>query len=209
MTVVEVFELRRWDAAEVVEDGAVVEPVDPFEGGEFEVVEAAPGAFVADKFGLVEAVDGLGERIVVAVADAADRGLDPGLGQALEADPAFQSLDALDRVDALRRARQASCLMLVQHADERSRETIPYKTYDYLNLGLPVFGLLNNDELQALIESCGGHAAQADNVEAIKCTLRACLSDLVAERTAQNETACRLDITRQFLQVLECADGGR
>jgi hypothetical protein len=123
--------------------------------------------------------------------------------------PDFQSLDALDRVDALRRARQASCLMLVQHADERSRETIPYKTYDYLNLGLPVFGLLNNDELQALIESCGGHAAQADNVEAIKCTLRACLSDLVAERTAQNETACRLDITRQFLQVLECADGGR
>lgn len=123
--------------------------------------------------------------------------------------PDFQSLDALDRVDALRRARQASCLMLVQHTDERSRETIPYKTYDYLNLGLPVFGLLNNDELQALIESCGGHAAQADDVEAIKRTLRACLSDLAAERTTQYETARGLDITRQFLQVLECADGGR
>ncbi len=121
----------------------------------------------------------------------------------------FQSLDALDRIDALRRARLASCLMLVQHADERSRETIPYKTYDYLNLGLPVFGLLNNDELQALIESCGGYAAQADDVEAIKRTLRACLSDLAAVRTAQNEPARGLDITRQFLQVLECADGGQ
>ena len=123
--------------------------------------------------------------------------------------PDFQSLHALDRVDALLRARQASCLMLVQHTDERSRETIPYKTYDYLNLGLPVFGLLNNDELQALIEFCGGHAAQADDVEAIKRTLRACLSDLAAERTTQYETARGLDITRQFLQVLECADGGR
>lgn len=123
--------------------------------------------------------------------------------------PDFQSLDALDRVDALRRARQATCLMLVQHADERSRETIPYKTYDYLNLGLPVFGLLNNDELRALIESCGGHAAPADDPEAIKRTLRACLSDLAAERTVQNEPIRRLDITTQFLQVLGCADGGR
>lgn len=125
------------------------------------------------------------------------------------AHPNFQSLDALDRVDALQRARQASCLMLVQHTDERSRETIPYKTYDYLNLGLPVFGLLNNDELQALIESCGGHAAQADDVAAIKRALRACLSDLAAERTAPNETARGLDITKQFLQVLEGADGSR
>ena len=36
-----------------------------------------------DHLGLVEAVDGLGERVVVAVADAADRRLDAGLGQAL------------------------------------------------------------------------------------------------------------------------------
>ena len=121
----------------------------------------------------------------------------------------FQSLDALDRVDALKRARQASCLMLVQHTDERSRETIPYKTYDYLNLELPVIGLLNNDELRVLIESCGGHAAQGDDVEAIKRALRDCLSDLVGERTAQKETAHSLNISRQFLHVLECADGCR
>jgi hypothetical protein len=35
-----------------------------------------------DDFGLVEAVDRFGEGVVVAVADAADRGLDAGLGQA-------------------------------------------------------------------------------------------------------------------------------
>ena len=115
--------------------------------------------------------------------------------------PDFQSLDALDRVDALRRAQQASCLMLVQHADERSRETIPYKTYDYLNLGLPVFGLLNNDELQALIESCGGHAAPADDSEAIKRTLRECLMAL--GRGWECVEATRVDISTQFMQIVE------
>lgn len=115
--------------------------------------------------------------------------------------PDFQSLNALDRVDALRRARQASCLILVQHADERSRETIPYKTYDYLNLGLPVFGLLNNDELRVLIESCGGHAAQADDLEAIKCTLRECLT--VFGRGWESVEASRFDISTQFMQVVE------
>ena len=55
------------------EEAAVVEPVDPFEGGELEVVEAAPGAAVADELGLVEPVDGLGEGVVVAVASRADR----------------------------------------------------------------------------------------------------------------------------------------
>jgi len=46
----------------------VVEPVDPFQGGELEVVEASPGAFVADELGLVEADDRLGQGVVVAVA---------------------------------------------------------------------------------------------------------------------------------------------
>ena len=36
-----------------------------------------------DEFRLVEAVDRLGERVVVRVADAADGGLDTGLGEAL------------------------------------------------------------------------------------------------------------------------------
>jgi hypothetical protein len=36
-----------------------------------------------DHFGLVETVDGLGQRIIVAVADAANGRLDTGFGQAL------------------------------------------------------------------------------------------------------------------------------
>lgn len=119
----------------------------------------------------------------------------------------FQSLDAMERVEALERARKASCLMLVQHTDERSRETIPYKTYDYLNLGLPVFGLLNNDELQALITSSGGHTAQAGEVETIKSALRECLAALADVSAEESANVSRFDISKQFLEVLECADG--
>ena len=99
--------------------------------------------------------------------------------------------------------------MLVQHTDERSRETIPYKTYDYLNLGLPVFGLLNNDELSALIESHGGHTAQADDPESIKAALRNCLTAQAEARVERPVVDERLDISRQFLQILEGADAAR
>jgi hypothetical protein len=68
LTVVAVFELGGWDASVVFEEAAVVEPVDPCQGGELEVVEAASGAAVAHELGLVEADDALRERVVVAVA---------------------------------------------------------------------------------------------------------------------------------------------
>ena len=50
----DVFKLCWRDVAELAEQATVVEPVDPFEGGEFEVVEAPPGPLVANQFGLVE-----------------------------------------------------------------------------------------------------------------------------------------------------------
>lgn len=117
--------------------------------------------------------------------------------------PDFQLLDALERVEALTRAQRASCLLLVQHTDERSRETIPYKTYDYLNLRLPVFGLLNNDELRDLIVSCGGFAAQAGDIDSMKSILKACLCALSNVQAGVTVPAQGFDISRQFLQVLE------
>ena len=53
--------------AEFAEQAAVVEPVDPFEGGEFEVVEAPPGALVANQFGLVGPEHRFGQGVVVGV----------------------------------------------------------------------------------------------------------------------------------------------
>jgi hypothetical protein len=71
------------DVPDWLEQAAVVEPVDPFQRGVFDGLEAAPWATTVDDLGLEEAVDRLGQRIVVAVTDAAHRRLDARFGQAL------------------------------------------------------------------------------------------------------------------------------
>ena len=50
-----------------------------------------------DDFGLEQAVDGFGERIVIAVADAADRGLDAGIRKPFS----IADRDILHAADAL------------------------------------------------------------------------------------------------------------
>src|SRR3954447_6633482 len=71
------------DVPDRLEETAVVEPVDPFESGKLDGFEAAPGAAPMDHLGFVEAVDGFGEGIVVAVTDAANRRLDARRGKPL------------------------------------------------------------------------------------------------------------------------------
>lgn len=94
----------------------------------------------------------------------------------------FELVDTLPRVAALSRAQKAHCLLLIQHIDVRSRETIPYKTYDYMNIGIPIFGVLNNQELGALIESMNGYTSDATTVVSIRESLRVCLQGIVAGR---------------------------
>ena len=75
------FGLGRRDISDWLQQSSMIEPVDPFEGGELDGFEVAPWAAPPDDLGFVEPVDRLGERVVVTVADAADRGFDAGLGQ--------------------------------------------------------------------------------------------------------------------------------
>jgi hypothetical protein len=51
----------------------LVEPVDVAQGGQLDLVKGAPGAVAADQFGLEQPDGRLGQAVVVAVADAADR----------------------------------------------------------------------------------------------------------------------------------------
>lgn len=60
----------------------MVEPVDPVQGDKLDGVDAAPGLAV-DHLGLEQSVDGLGQRVVVGIPDAADGGLDASVGQAV------------------------------------------------------------------------------------------------------------------------------
>jgi len=61
----------------------VVEPVDPFQRGELDSFERPPWSSPVDDFGLVKAIDRLGQSVVIAVANTPDRGFDPGFGEAL------------------------------------------------------------------------------------------------------------------------------
>src|SRR6186997_3342583 len=65
-------ELGGRDHAQLAVQAAVVEPVDVLKRGVLHVVEPPPGASMADQRGLVQAVERLGQRIVVAVAARAD-----------------------------------------------------------------------------------------------------------------------------------------
>lgn len=76
--------------------------------------------------------------------------------------------EPVDRMQGLVRAMEADYLLLVQHADSRSLETIPYKFYDYVNTGKPVFLLHNNLELRNLVQSYGGLAAGINDPQAIE-----------------------------------------
>ena len=69
------------DVSDGLEKSSGVEPVDPFEGSELDRLEGAPWAPPVDDFSLVKAIDGLGQSVVVAVSDTANRGLNTGLGQ--------------------------------------------------------------------------------------------------------------------------------
>ena len=71
------------DVADGLQQPAMVEPIDPGERGKFDRLEAAPWTAAMDHLGLVESVDGLGEGVVIAVADASDRGFEASLGQPL------------------------------------------------------------------------------------------------------------------------------
>jgi hypothetical protein len=56
-------ELGRRDITNGLQQPAVVEPVDPLQGGVLDLVDALPGAAPADQLGLVQPDDRLGQRI--------------------------------------------------------------------------------------------------------------------------------------------------
>jgi hypothetical protein len=60
---------------------SVVVPVDPFQGGQLDVIERSPRAPGADEFGFEQPDVGLGQGVVQRVTDRADAGCDAGRGQ--------------------------------------------------------------------------------------------------------------------------------
>jgi hypothetical protein len=83
VTVVAGFVFCGWDVVEGAVQATLVPPPDPLEGGQLDLFGGAPRPAWADQLGLVQAVDGFREGIVVAVALGADRGHRALVGQPL------------------------------------------------------------------------------------------------------------------------------
>ena len=115
----------------------------------------------------------------------------------------FTLLSPVPRVNALLRAQSASFLLLVQHTDGRSAETIPYKTYDYFNVGRPVFAIINNSELESLIRERGGYVADSKSVNSIKETMKLMINDMVNGNSIGNSKSQEIDIRIQFAKLLD------
>jgi hypothetical protein len=60
--------LGRWDQADLAVQASVVKPVDVLRDGDLKVVDALPGAAVADQFGLEEGVEGFGQCVEAPIA---------------------------------------------------------------------------------------------------------------------------------------------
>jgi hypothetical protein len=71
------------------------------------------------------------------------------------------------RIDALNFALGSDLLLLIQNEDDRSQVTIPYKTYDYLNLGRTVLGLTNNPELDEILKKSGHISCPVSDINSI------------------------------------------
>ena len=82
-SVVAVFGFSWRDVADGFQQPARVLPVGPFERGDFDGLMRPPWPAPMDDLGLVAAVDGLRECVVIGVADAADGRLDAGFCPAL------------------------------------------------------------------------------------------------------------------------------
>ncbi len=77
------FELSGKDVSERAEEAFMSVPMDVVEDGELDGLDGAPEPSAADQLGLEQAVDRLGERVVVAAADGTDRRMQTGLGEPL------------------------------------------------------------------------------------------------------------------------------
>jgi hypothetical protein len=115
----------------------------------------------------------------------------------------FELLPSQQRLEALRRAVDSDALLLVQHTDSRSNETIPYKTFDYLNLGKPIIGVINNPELTVILDANLHYLADASSVESIQQNLEKFLNEFDLKQETSFTIEHKFDIKNQFARIFK------
>jgi hypothetical protein len=110
------------------------------------------------------------------------------------------------RIEALNIAKRASFLLLVQHDDDRSVETIPYKIYDYINLNIPIIHLVKNPEIKAFFSKNPNLVANCSNVKEIKAALSAAMTLYMSSNYKNikysNCSDVYIDINKQISNII-------
>lgn len=109
-----------------------------------------------------------------------------------------QKLPIIPREEALAFAQKSTINVIIQHTDDRSTITIPYKTYDYLNLGVPILGLTNNPELSQLLTSNGHFSAKVSEPEDIAKKIREVLNS-----SSDRVSDAKIDPVEQTAELLK------
>jgi len=113
----------------------------------------------------------------------------------------IKPLPPTTRLKAIKFAAKCNVALLVQHVDNRSRLTIPYKTYDYLNLGIPIIAILNNNELKNLLKKNGHKVFGFNEIEKISDVILNFYENRASLNVKKN-TLDPLNQTRKLLQTL-------
>ena len=114
----------------------------------------------------------------------------------------IKQLPILNRVKALESLNNCDICLLIQHTDQRSRLTIPYKLYDYLNTNKLIFGLTSNNELNELLVRGGHFFADSRSIQSIEIVLK----DLInkKENNSFNKPVdLKININEQTKKIFE------
>lgn len=109
--------------------------------------------------------------------------------------PYVEILQPVNRIEALKIASMCDYNLLIQNTDNRSMTTIPYKTYDYLNLGNSVILLHNNSELDDLVKNHGHVSIPLLDQPTLTRELRAIFSD--RDNKKRVVSSCKIDPVAQ------------
>ena len=97
----------------------------------------------------------------------------------------FKDYKSIEKTKALKLIENYNILLLIQHKDQRSKITIPYKFYDYLNFNCPIFGITNNEELDEILVNNGHYHSNNSSVSEIEKSLIKIKEDIIIKKQSK------------------------
>ena len=109
------------------------------------------------------------------------------------------------RTSALKVCCKSDILLLVQHTDERSKLTFPFKVYEYLNLKKIIFALTNNDELKEMLVKRGHICANINNIKDISKKFKFIMMNKksLLKRIIKSRNKYKIDSMHQCQKIFE------